>query len=45
MIVDFRFERGFNYKEIKVVDVIVGNVDQIVKSNDLMTIITLGYKF
>ena len=28
-----------------VVDVIVDNVDQIVKSNDLLTIITLGYKF
>ena len=45
LIVDFRFERGFNEKEIKVVDVIVDNVNQIVKSNDLLTIITLGYKF
>ena len=45
LIVDFRFERGFNEKEIKVVDVIVDNVDQIVKSNDLLTIISLGYKF
>ena len=45
LIIDFRFERGFNDKEIKVVDVIVDDVDQIVKSNNLLTIITLGYKF
>ena len=45
LIIDFRFERGFNEKEIKVVDVIVDDVDQIVKSNNLLTIITLGYKF
>ena len=32
-------------KEIKVVNVIVDDVDQIVKSNNLLTIITLGYKF
>tara|TARA_B100001248_G_scaffold36523_1_gene23395 strand:+ start:413 stop:1081 length:669 start_codon:yes stop_codon:yes gene_type:complete len=45
LIIDLRFERGFDKKEIKVVDVIVDDVDQIVKSNDLLTIITLGYKF
>ena len=45
LIIDFRFERGFNDKEINVVDVIVNDVDQIVKSNNLLTIITLGYKF
>jgi len=45
LIIDFRFERGFNEKEIKVVDIIVDDVNQIVKSNGLLTIITLGYKF
>ena len=45
LIIDFRFERGFDEKEIKVVDIIVDDVNQIVKSNGLLTIITLGYKF
>ena len=45
LIIDFRFERGFNEKEIKVVDIIVDDVNQIIKSNGLLTIITLGYKF
>ena len=45
LIIDLRFERGFNEKEIKVVDIIVDDVNQIVKSNGLLTIITLGYKF
>ena len=45
LIIDLRFERGFNDKEIVVVDKIIDDVDQIVKSNDLATIITLGYQF
>ena len=45
LIIDFRFERGFNEKEIRIVDIIVDDVNQIVKSNGLLTIITLGYKF
>tara|TARA_B100001027_G_C16182133_1_gene291992 strand:- start:31 stop:699 length:669 start_codon:yes stop_codon:yes gene_type:complete len=45
LIIDFRFERGFNKKEIKVVDKILGDLDQIVQSDDLLTIISLGYQF
>ena len=45
LIIDFRFERGFNEKEIVVVNKIIDDVDQIVKSNDLVTIMSLGYQF
>ena len=44
-IIDLRFERGFNEKEIKIVDLIVDDVNQIVQSNGLLTIISLGYQF
>ena len=37
---------GLKYQDTgEELDVIVDDVDQIVKSNNLLTIITLGYKF
>ena len=45
IIVDIRFERGFDEKEIKIVEKIIDNVNQIVKSDGMLTVVSLGYRF
>ena len=45
LIIDFRVERGFNDREIKFVENITNDIDQIVKSDGLLTMISIGYQF
>ena len=45
VVIDFRIERGFNDREIKIVDTIINDVDQIIESDGLLTMISLAYKF
>ena len=44
-IIDFRVERGFDEREIKIVEKITDDIDQIVKSDGLLTMISIGYQF
>ena len=44
-IIDFRVERGFDEREIKIVENITGDIDQIVNSDGLLTMISIGYQF
>ena len=44
-IVDFRVERGFDEREIKIVENITDDIDQIVNSDGLLTMISIGYQF
>ena len=45
LIIDFRVERGFNEREIKFVENITNDIDQIVKSDGLLTMMSIGYQF
>ena len=45
LIIDFRVERGFDEREIKFVENITNDIDQIVKSDGLLTMISIGYQF
>ena len=45
IILDFRIERGFDEREIKIVEKITDDIDQIVKSDGLLTMISIGYQF
>jgi len=45
LILDFRVERGFDDREIKFVEKITNDIDQIVKSDGLLTMISIGYQF
>ena len=45
LIIDFRIERGFDEREIKFVENITNNIDQIVKSDGLLTMMSIGYQF
>ena len=45
LIIDFRVERGFDEREIKFVENITSDIDQIVKSDGLLTMISIGYQF
>ena len=45
IIVGLRIERGFEDKEIKVVEKIIDDINQIVKSEGFLTMISLGYQF
>ena len=45
LIIDFRIERGFDEREIKFVENITNDIDQIVKSDGLLTMISIGYQF
>lgn len=43
--IDFRIEKGKNDREIKIVENITEQINQIVQSDDLLTMVSLGYKF
>ena len=45
LIIDFRVERGFDEREIKFVENITNDIDQIVKSDGLLTMMSIGYQF
>ena len=45
IVIDFRIERGFNDREIKIVDTIINDVDQIIESDGFLTMMSIGYKF
>ena len=45
LIIDFRVERGFDEREIKFVENITSDIDQIVKSDGLLTMMSIGYQF
>lgn len=45
LIIDFRIERGFDEREIKFVENITNDIDQIVKSDGLLTMMSIGYQF
>ncbi len=45
LIIDFRIERGFNEREIKFVENITNDIDQIVKSDGLLGMMSIGYQF
>ena len=45
MIIDFRVESGFDEREIKFVENITNEIDQIVKSDGLLTMMSIGYQF
>jgi len=45
IIIDFRIERGFDDREIKFVEKITNDIDQIVKSDGLLTMMSIGYQF
>ena len=45
LIIDIRVERGFNEREIKFVENITNDIDQIVKSDGLLTMMSIGYQF
>ena len=45
LIIDFRVERGFDEREIKFVENIISDIDQIVKSDGLLTMMSIGYQF
>tara|TARA_B100001250_G_C19547142_1_gene677324 strand:+ start:152 stop:811 length:660 start_codon:yes stop_codon:yes gene_type:complete len=45
LIIDFRVERGFDEREINFVENITNDIDQIVKSDGLLTMMSIGYQF
>ena len=45
LIIDFRIERGFDEREIKFVENMTNDIDQIVKSDGLLTMMSIGYQF
>ena len=45
LIIDFRVERGFDEREIKFVENITNDIDQIVKSDGILTMMSIGYQF
>ena len=45
IVIEFRIERGFNGREIKIVDTIINDVDQIIESDDLLTMMSIAYTF